>query len=84
MGIVDYNEMASAQNSDWELRSLLESDTGLELKLLTFHPSNILLYNDVSTGSVRPYVPPYFRRKVLDIMHNISDPGIESNNELDS
>ncbi|GBM77660.1 hypothetical protein AVEN_226047-1 [Araneus ventricosus] len=45
--------MAVAQDSDVELRSLLESGSGLELKQLQLPSSQRLLYCDISTGATK-------------------------------
>ncbi|GBM62157.1 hypothetical protein AVEN_56787-1 [Araneus ventricosus] len=61
--------MAVTQDSDVEFRSLLGSGSGLELKQLNLPSSQRLLYCDISTGKVRPYVPETFRRKVFEMLH---------------
>jgi len=40
------------------------------------------VYCDVSTGRARPVVPPDFRRKVFDIIHNLSHPGVKPTRRL--
>lgn len=77
-GPLDYDEMARAQDSDEELRTLLESDTGLELKPLTFPSSNREIFCDTTNGVIRPYVPEAFRRKVFDVCHGLSHPGAKA------
>ena len=74
-GPIDFDEMARDQVSNEELRSLLESNTGLELKLVTFPSCTHEIYCDVSGGIVRPYVPETFRRRVFDSIHGLSHPG---------
>ncbi|GBN94167.1 Transposon Ty3-G Gag-Pol polyprotein [Araneus ventricosus] len=63
-GSIDFNEMATAQDSDGELRSLLETGTSLKFKQLSLPSSKRFLYCDISTDEVRPYVPVSFRKKV--------------------
>ncbi|GBM67971.1 Retrovirus-related Pol polyprotein from transposon 412 [Araneus ventricosus] len=74
--------MAVAQDSDVELRSLLESGSGLELKQLQLPSSQRLFYCDISTGKVRPYVPETFRRKVFEMLHGLSHPGVKATTNL--
>ncbi len=74
--------MARAQDSDEELRALLESDTGLELKPLTFPSSEHEIYCDVSGKVSRPYVPKSFRRRVFDVCHGLSHPGVKATTDL--
>ncbi|GBM15240.1 Gag-Pol polyprotein [Araneus ventricosus] len=61
--------MAIAHDSDVELRSLLGSGSGLELKQLSLPTSKRLLYCDILTDNVRPYVPETFRRRVFEMLH---------------
>ncbi|GBM72644.1 hypothetical protein AVEN_117430-2-1, partial [Araneus ventricosus] len=79
---IDFDEKAVAQDSDVELRSLLESGSGLELKQLQLPSSQRLLYCDISTGNVRPYVPETFRRKVFEMLHGLSHPGVKATTNL--
>ncbi|GBM47167.1 hypothetical protein AVEN_271239-1 [Araneus ventricosus] len=81
-GSIDFDEMTVAQDSDVELRSLLESGSGLELKQLNLPSSQRLLYCDISTGKVRPYVPETFRRKVFEMLHGLSHPGVKATTNL--
>ncbi|GBL99326.1 hypothetical protein AVEN_206751-1 [Araneus ventricosus] len=61
--------MAIAQDSDYELRFLLEPDSGLDLKELSLPSSKRLLQCDISTGWIRPYVPKTFLCKVSRTLH---------------
>ncbi|KAG8185162.1 hypothetical protein JTE90_005141 [Oedothorax gibbosus] len=75
--------MACAQDSDEELRALLESEnTGLELKPLTFPSSEKAIYCDTAGGNVRPYVPRDFRRRVFESCHGLSHPGVKATIDL--
>ncbi|GBO17012.1 hypothetical protein AVEN_143955-1 [Araneus ventricosus] len=74
--------MAVAQDSDVELRSLLESGSGLDLKQLQLPSSHHLLYCDISTGKVRPYVPETFRRNFFEMLHDLSHPGVKATTNL--
>lgn len=79
---IDYDEMARAQETDNELRTLLDSNTSLELKPLNFNSSKHSLYCDVSTGAIKPYVPIDFRRKVFDSIHGLSHSGVKATIDL--
>ncbi|GBN03784.1 hypothetical protein AVEN_53064-1, partial [Araneus ventricosus] len=81
-GSIDFNEMDIAQDSDGELRSLLESGTGLKFKHLSLPSSKRFLYCDISTDKARPYVPVSFRKKVFDLLHGLSHPGIKATTDL--
>ncbi|GBL95839.1 hypothetical protein AVEN_227093-1 [Araneus ventricosus] len=74
--------MATAQDSDGELRSLLETGTSLQFKQLCLPLSKRFLYCDTSTDKVGPYVPVSFRKKVFDLLHGLSHPGIKATTDL--
>lgn len=82
VGLLDYDQLARAQGSDGELRSLLESDTGLNLKSVTLPSCNVSMFCDFSTKNVRPYVPEEFRRRVFNSVHNLSHPGVTATIKL--
>ncbi|GBN04607.1 hypothetical protein AVEN_76911-1 [Araneus ventricosus] len=73
---------AIAQDSDVELRSLLGSGSGLELKQLSLPSSKRVLYCDISTGKARPYVPEKFRCRVFEMLHGLSHPGVKATTNL--
>ncbi|GBN51057.1 Transposon Tf2-8 polyprotein [Araneus ventricosus] len=79
---IDFNEMAVAQDLDVDLRSLLGSDYGLELKQLNLLSSQRLLYCDISTGKVRPYVPETSRSRVFEMLHGLSHPAVKATTNL--
>ncbi|GBL95248.1 Transposon Tf2-9 polyprotein, partial [Araneus ventricosus] len=79
---IDFDEMAVTQDSDVELRSLLGSGSGLELKQLNLPSSQHLLYCDISMGKVRPYVPETFQRRVFEMLHGLSPPGVRAMTNL--
>ncbi|GBM33642.1 hypothetical protein AVEN_203684-1 [Araneus ventricosus] len=74
--------MATAQDSDGELRSLLETGTGLKFKQLSLSSSKRFLFCDISTHKVRPYVPVSFRKKVFDLLHGLSHPVIKATTDV--
>lgn len=74
--------MAKAQTGDEEIREILGSNTGLVLKPLNFSQTNSTLLCDVSTGSIRPYVPKTFRFQVFSDLHGLAHPGVKASTKL--
>ncbi|GFT66697.1 pol polyprotein [Trichonephila clavipes] len=81
-GPVDYNEIASAQLYDNELINLLNSDNPLQLKKVKIPNSDLELCCDVSTDTVRPYVPQKFKKLCFDSVHNLAHPAIRTTSKL--
>lgn len=79
---IDYSAIAAAQGTDDELMSLLSSNTSLQLKKITLPESDIELICDVSTGSVRPYIPKQYRQEIFVSLHNMAHPGIRRTQHL--
>ncbi|GFV88600.1 transposon Tf2-9 polyprotein [Trichonephila clavipes] len=73
---IDYDCIAETQQTDQELHTLIASGTSLELKKVTFPNSSTEIMCDLSTGTVRPYIPKQHRQDVFSAMHNLSHPGI--------
>ncbi|GBM23783.1 hypothetical protein AVEN_271140-1 [Araneus ventricosus] len=70
--VIDYDEMACAQENDEMLRFLLWCDTGLKLK-----PMNLgtkVINSDLSAGDIRPYVPENVRISIFQALHGLSHP----------
>lgn len=74
--IVDYASIAKSQETDLELRTLLTSDTSLQLTKVPLPDSTISLMCDLSTGVARPYIPQEHRQAVFNAMHGLAHPGI--------
>lgn len=74
---IDYQSLASEQETDAELRDLLQSGCSLDLKKIALGESGIQVYCDV-TASPRPFVTSSFRRQVFDTLHNLSHPGVKA------
>ncbi|GBO17180.1 Retrovirus-related Pol polyprotein from transposon gypsy [Araneus ventricosus] len=64
-GSVDFNEMATAQDSDGELRSLIETGTGLKFEQLSLLSSKRFLYCDISTDKSGHMFQYHSERKSL-------------------
>lgn len=79
---IDYDGMAKAQVDDEEIKQVLNSETGLELKPLHFSQTDVTLLCDTSTGTVRPYVPKTFRLQVFSALHNLAHPGVKATTDL--
>lgn len=71
---VTATEMLQAQNSDPELKELLDKEAH-SLYLCQMTVDNVKLYCDTSTGRTRPYVPKDLRYALFKQLHNMSHPG---------
>ncbi len=69
---INYELMAREQEGDESMRVLMLGDCGLEFKPFAIAPSGSTLQCDVSTGSIRPYVPHNCRKIVFDALHSLS------------
>lgn len=78
---VDFQEIARDQASDSELRTLLLTNASLKLQPLQNNEEHPL-YCDVSTGTLRPYVPESYRHKIFLCFHNLSHPGYKATMDL--
>lgn len=76
IAIVDYEEIAHAQQNDPELQELLKNSS-LVFKQSVL-PSGNTLWCDISQTKIRPYIPKGFRKKIYDQIHGFSHPGIKS------
>lgn len=65
---IDYLDIAKTQSDDAELRLLRDSDSSLKMIPLELSPSNLKVWCDISTGTVRPYVPKYFRLPIISML----------------
>jgi len=71
--VIKLSQIEEEQASDPELVHLLKGPTSLKLQRVRFDV-NISLYCDVSTGSVRPYVPKSLRNAVFSFVRGLSHP----------
>lgn len=78
---IDWVKLAAEQETDDELKTLLASKTLNFVKLCMFD-SNIPVYCDTSTGRVRPYITPNFRKRAFDIVHGLSHPGNRATHKM--
>jgi len=71
--VIKLSEIEEEQASDPDLVHLLKGTTSLKLQRVRFD-DNISLYCDVSTRSVRPYVPKSLLNAVFSFIHGLSHP----------
>jgi len=74
--------LAAAQIYDDELRTLLVSNTALQLTKILIPGTSVELYCDISSGKPRPYVPSPLRRQVFSSLHSLSHPGTKATAKL--
>ena len=77
---IDYVELCAAQQSDPETDAAKSSITNLRWKTVNF--GDVQLLCDTSTGRPRPFVPKSFRRKIFNMIHNLSHPSIRATVQL--
>jgi cleavage and polyadenylation specificity factor subunit 1 len=79
---INYTEIALSQDNDIELEQLLKDTKSLKLKKLKIPDSNVSLYCDISTGTIRPYIPKNHRIMVFRSMHDLAHPGVKTTVKL--
>ena len=80
---VDYQTLAGAQQNNNELREIINSgSSALQLKRVLFPDQDVGIYCDVSTETLRPFVPEPLRRNVFQSLHDLSHPGIRATQKL--
>ena len=67
--LIDFAELAAAQEDDPEIRQFQSPDSSLSLKALPIPTSEGTILCDMSTGQPRPYVPPRFQRSIFNSLH---------------
>ena len=76
------HSLASAQECDEELNTYRTAGTKLKLEAIPFGPQQKTLLCDVSLGHPRPIVPPTWRKRVFEDVHNLSHPSIRATRTL--
>ncbi|UYV67129.1 hypothetical protein LAZ67_4004017, partial [Cordylochernes scorpioides] len=74
---IDYEEIAKEQTGDPELQNLISKNTSLKFKQCPLQSGN-LLWCDVSTNNIRPFIPIKFRMMVFRNFLELSHPGIKA------
>ena len=80
--IIDFKEIAAAQDEDTEMEQFKRPDSSLSLEAVPVPTSDTTILCDMSTGTPRPYVPPKFRRLIFDSLHTLSHPGVKATQRL--
>ena len=80
--IVDFRELAKAQENDPELLQLRSTCPSLTFAQVPLPNCDGTVWCDTSTGTPRPFVPQRFRRKVFDSLHAIAHPGVKGTQRL--
>ncbi|XP_015120764.1 uncharacterized protein K02A2.6-like [Diachasma alloeum] len=76
-------QLVDAQRDDQELRQLLQRpDVNLRLDRLQLPGMDEPLYCDVSSGTVRPYVPAPLRQQFCSSLHSMAHPGPKGTRKL--
>ena len=80
--VIDFKELAAAQQQDSQLQELTQGNSSLSLKPVPATTIDVTLLCNVSTGTPCPYVPSKFRRAIFDSLHSLSHPGIRATQKL--
>jgi len=75
---VDFHQMALDQKVDEQTQLLKNVDSGLTIQEVPFGHGDDVLLCDTSQGHSRPIVPVKWRRKIFDVVHNLSHPSIRA------
>lgn len=73
---ISFNDIYEAQQQDQELQQLLTNptNTSLALQQLQIPESDQRIWCDVTTKSIRPYIPQQLRKTIFQATHNLSHP----------
>nr|CTR11708.1 unnamed protein product [Calliphora vicina] len=83
ISLLDYDELSKLQNKDTELQNLLNSNTSLNLQLVSIPGTKTKIFCDVSTDNFpRPYIPKDLRKSIFNGLHNLSHPGAKTSTKL--
>jgi transposase InsO family protein len=74
--------LATAQRSDDELQTLLQSNIALRLEKQHIPCTTVSIYCDTSAGKPRLYIPAPLRLQVFQSVHNLSHPGTKATAKL--
>ncbi|GBN81655.1 Transposon Ty3-G Gag-Pol polyprotein [Araneus ventricosus] len=73
-----YEDIARSQQDDEELDLLLKQPTSLTLQKLQVPNTEVMLYCDISTQVIRPYIPKTHRYQVFRNLHDLAHPGVRA------
>jgi len=80
--VIDFEQIAAAQQEDSQLQQLTQSNSSLSLKYMPAPTTDIVLLCDTSTGTPHPYVPLKFCKVIFNSLHNLSHPGVRATQKL--
>ncbi|GBN91540.1 hypothetical protein AVEN_93307-1 [Araneus ventricosus] len=73
-----YEDIGRSQQNDEELDLLLKEPTSLTLKKLQVPNTDVMLYCDISTQVIRPYIPKTNRYQVFRNLYELAHPGVRA------
>ncbi|GBN30166.1 Retrovirus-related Pol polyprotein from transposon 412 [Araneus ventricosus] len=77
-----YEDIARSQQDDEELDLLLKQPISLTLQKLQVPNTDVMLYCDISTQVIRPYIPKTHRYQVFRNLHDLAHPGLHVHSPL--
>lgn len=77
ISVIDYDDIAKHQENDEELKQLQQENTSLKFKQCQLSSGKVL-WCDVSTNTIRPFIPKSFRTKIFKQIHNMAHPGVKA------
>lgn len=78
---IEYSSLSKQQNEDEELQKLLKNEK-YEFKTIIMPGTSTPIICETSTGIVRPYLPPEFRKPAFQALHNLSHPGVRGTRKI--
>ena len=79
---VDFAAMSRPQQTDDSIITLLKTDHSLKIIRVPVPGCDQPLLGDISLGVFRPLVPVGFRKKIFDMLHAFSHPGVRASQKL--
>ena len=80
--VIDFKELAAAQQLNSKLQELTQGNSSLSLKPVPATTMDVTLLCDVSLGTPRQYVPFKFSKAIFDLLHSLLHPGIRATQKL--
>lgn len=81
---IDYKELSDRQDADEELQRYVKKEivSSLVLKQVATPCTTEIIFCDISTNTIRPWITEGLREKVFRMIHNLSHPGIKATIKL--
>ena len=79
---VDFAAMSRAQQTDDSIITLLRTDHSLKIVRESVPDCDQPLLGDIFLGVFRPLVPVGFRKKIFNMLHALSHPGVRASQKL--